>query len=348
MKNFLLIGLFLPLAGFGCITVKTASIDSGGVYVTTSAGAKWTSKSLLPTAEGVASIDSANVNAITFDPQDPDVLYLGTASNGLLVSYDNAESWQRIKEPQMRSGSVSGVIVDAKDVCTVYVAKSTAIMKSTDCLRSFDPQTFVAPSGDSISTLRADWYNNQNIWLTTSAGDIVKSVDAGKTWSTVERTRSAVVDLLVSNADSRVIFALTTKGGMYRTNDSGAFWHVFKEEFDSFKELGNGYQLVQSKDGSILFLVCDYGILRSTDQGASWTALTLLTKPSSTHIYSMAVNPADANTLYYSTDTTFYSSTDGGVNWSTRQLPTSRAVTAMVVDPNDSSLLMAGFSTVQE
>ncbi len=348
MKKIILLFVALSLTGAGCLNVKTKSVDNGGVYVTNNAGAKWSAKSLLPTASGVASIDSANVEAITFDPQDPDTLYLGTSANGMLVSYDNAESWQLIKEPEMRSGTVKSIAVDPKDVCTVYVAKGANLMKTTDCLRSFDTQAFVETNGKAVDVVRTDWYNDQNVWLGTAAGDIVKSTDGGKSWSTLGRPKDALVDILVSNGDSRVVFAVTESKGIWRTTDGGAFWHVLTDELAAVGDLGKGRFMTQSKDGSIFYYVCEYGILRSVDQGASWSALTLLTKPKSTVIYSMAVSPFDANVLYYSTANTFYSSTDGGATWNTRELPSTRTATVMTVDPNDASLLLAGFATIEK
>ncbi len=348
MQKFILLFAALALTGVGCINVKTQTVDNGGVYITTSAGAKWTAKSLLPTAEGVASIDSANVSTVTFDPSDPDTLYLGTTGNGMLVSYDNAESWRQIKEPEVRSGAIKSIAVDTNDVCTVYVAKGSNVMKTTDCLRSFDTQAFVESAGSPVNVVRADWYNDQIVWLGTAAGDVVKSIDAGKTWSTLARGKDDIVDVLISNADSRVVYMVTERRSVWRTTDGGANWHVLDEELGALGDTGKGHFMTQSADGNVVYYICDYGILRSVDQGTTWEALTLLTKPGSAMVYSMAVSPADANVLYYGTSTTLYSSADGGTNWSTRELPSTRAVTAMVVDPNDPTTLIAGFATVKE
>lgn len=348
MQKLFFVVCAVVLLGVGCLNVKTKSTDNGGVFVTSDSGAKWTAKSILPLAEGVSSISVVDATEMQVDPSDDDAYYLGTRENGLLVSFDNAESWQRVKEPELRSGMVRSFAIDPADKCTIYVAKGANVMKSTDCLRTFDTQAFVETSGKLVNVVRVDWYNPSIVWLGTEAGDIVKSTDAGKTWSTVARAKNEVVDIQVDNSDSRIVLATTERKGMWRTTDGGANWSNMDEAFKVFRDIGYAYALSQSKSGSLSYLICDYGILRSADHGATWEALTLLTKPGSVRIYSIAINPEDPNNLYYGTATTLYSSVDGGANWSTRALPTSRAANALVVDPNDTGSLFLGAASVEK
>ena len=91
-----------------------------------------------------------------------------------------------------------------------------------------------------------------------------------------------------------------------------------------------------------------YGLLKSVDNGATWEGLTLVTKPRSVKIYSLAVNPDDGNNVFYGTATTFYASTDGGASWSTRELPSTRFATALAVDPNAVGTVFLGSSTIEE
>ena len=85
-----------------------------------------------------------------------------------------------------------------------------------------------------------------------------------------------------------------------------------------------------------------YGLIRSKDGGASWEPLTLLTKAGSVEIDSLALDPKNANRLYYGTASTFYKSEDGGATWSTKKLPTSRAGAALLVDAGDSNVVYLG------
>ncbi len=348
MRKLFFVLPFIALIGAGCINVKPRTSDSGGVFKTADAGVKWEAASILPLPAGVSSIAGVDVANLLFDPSDPDTLYLGTTGNGLLVSYDNAASWLRIKEPQLREGVINAVAVDPSSKCTVYVAKGANVLKTTDCNRTYDTQAFVETNGKSVLVLEEDWYNTETVWLGTAAGDVIKSVDGGKNWSTMNRVRGAVADILIDNADSRIVLVLTQARGLWRSEDGGANWVQLDDELKNVGGGEDGFQLTQTKDGAIQFMINQRGINRSLDHGKTWEALTLLTKPNSVRIYSMAVNPSDANMLSYGTDTTLYTSTDGGTNWATRALPTTRAATALAVDPNDPAALFVGVATIEK
>jgi hypothetical protein len=49
-------------------------------------------------------------------------------------------------------------------------------------------------------------------------------------------------------------------------------------------------------------------------------------------INSMAVNPKDSSNIFYVTNTTFFRSTDGGVTWTMKKLPTHRSGQELIVD----------------
>ena len=60
----------------------------------------------------------------------------------------------------------------------------------------------------------------------------------------------------------------------------------------------------------------------------------------------MALNPQNADEVYYITNTTFYRSLDGGKNWTTKLL-TSRVGSDLSVDPKDGNLIYLGVKTVK-
>ncbi len=348
MRKLLLILPLIALTGVGCINVRTETADAGGIFATADAGVKWSVRNALPLPQGVSSIGNINIIGITYDPNDAEALYLATADSGLLVSYDDGDAWLRVKEEQLRGGRINAVAVDPNNKCVVYVAKGSNIMKTSDCNRTYDTQAFVETNGTAVTVVRVDWYNPNIVWLATASGDIVKSVDFGKSWTTVTRARSGIIDLMIDNSDSRIVLAATDKRGFWRTADGGATWTQSDAALEGFTDANRGHGLAQAADGSVIYYTNDYGLLRSRDHGATWEAITLLTKPGSTYIHSLAVNPKDSNNIFYGTATTLYSSIDGGTTWATRELPTQRAATAMSIDPNETSVLLVGAATIED
>ena len=91
-----------------------------------------------------------------------------------------------------------------------------------------------------------------------------------------------------------------------------------------------------------LWLICRYGIIKTTNGGTTWKPLTLITPPLSTRIYAFAVNPQNSKELYYATASTFYKTENGGENWITKRLPTSAAAGYLLVDPVNPSIIYLG------
>jgi len=86
--------------------------------------------------------------------------------------------------------------------------------------------------------------------------------------------------------------------------------------------------------------------LRSGDGGNNWEDLKLLTPPGTTAIYSIAINPQNGQEIYYGIKDALYRSVDGGRNWITRNLPSSRAAAFLIFDPVNTSTLFLGVKKV--
>jgi BNR/Asp-box repeat. len=65
---------------------------------------------------------------------------------------------------------------------------------------------------------------------------------------------------------------------------------------------------------STLYAGTDGGAFKSTDGGATWSAVN--TGLSDPDVYALAINPTAPNTLYAGANGGVFKSTDGGANWS--------------------------------
>jgi photosystem II stability/assembly factor-like uncharacterized protein len=92
--------------------------------------------------------------------------------------------------------------------------------------------------------------------------------------------------------------------------------------------------------------VAKYGLLKTNDGGQTWQAISLITPPASTDIYSVAINPQNNLEIYYATASTFYKTVDGGQNWITRRLPTGAVATYLYVDPLEPNVIYMGMSNL--
>lgn len=342
MYFVLAVVVFLALGGAGCITIGAPSqtgVD-GGVFKSINKGTDWAQVNVVPTATGMGSLNGINVMDLVFDPQDNNAIYLASAGSGLFYTWDGAKSWKYVDS--LGGGYVNSVAVDYKNKCVLYAALQNKIWKSIDCARSWKAMYYDTRADIYVSAVSVDPANSNIVYAGLSGGDILKSTDGGVSWSTIQRIGNKVIKIILHPAKTSIIFAATQNNGVWKSTDGGAKWADLRSKTDKFSNSNTVYDLDMDKEAKVMYLTAQYGIIVSNDLGENWQKVDLLTPPGATHIYSFAVNPANAAEIYYSTASTFYSSFDGGKNWATKKLPTSRAGTALLVDPQNPSLLYLG------
>jgi len=341
-------GAFI-LLGVGCIQFTgsgTSGLD-GGVFRSVDKGAKWTQVSAIATAEGPKSLGSQDITALVQDPSDPKALYAGTNGQGLFVTLDAAASWRKVDG--LGAIAVTKAAVSAGNKCHIFVASGNRILRSTDCARTFQNVYFDPRADAFIRDLVIDHFNSETIYAATSKGDFLRSADNGGSWSPAHRFQTDIRQVLMRKADSRVLYVATLHRGLWKTTDGGATWVELNENLGEFPGSADNMRLAEAPSASDSIVASsNFGLLRTVDGGATWEPIPLLTPPGSTAIHSLAVSPTDANAIYYGTASTFYRTNDGGAQWVTATNPTSRAVTTLLVDASDDSVLYLGTTMLRQ
>lgn len=342
----------LLFAGAGCVSFNSGGGSQtgadGGVFKTADKGDNWAMKNAIPTTTGEKrGFSGANVTAIVQDPEDPNTIYVGTTDNGMFYTYDGGETWWQ--PTQLSRGRIPSIAVNPKNKCTVYVAIENKLLKSDDCSRSWNV-TYLDSRLDKQTTAAAiDFYNPQVVWIANNSGDVLRSDDAGASWTNVKSFGNPILRLAMHATDSRKVYVATKNAGVWRTDDGGATWNDLGEKYKNFSGSVEFYDMALGvSDPNTIVIVTKYGLIRSTDAGNDWQAVDLLTPPGTTLIYSVALDPKDVNSIYYGTSTTFYRSPNGGVNWIPKKLPGSRTATALLVDRANSNVLYLGVTRFKQ
>jgi photosystem II stability/assembly factor-like uncharacterized protein len=338
--------LFLGAGCFGFGGGKSDGSRDGAVFGSTDSGVTWTQSAAFPTTKGVGSLAAMDLLTIVIDPSDRYTLYMGTKENGLFYSLNGGSAWQQPRDQALQQGAVRSIAIDPADVCTVYAVTATKLYKTETCARNFQAGYEETRGNVALRRVVVDWFNPDVVYLGLSNGDLLKSSDRGEAWTKILSVVDDVRDILISNADSRIIL-IATSSGLYKTVDGGITWEKQTDALKDYKEADNIFSLVQTTAGDVMFLSAKYGLLRSMDAGESWEALSLVTSPGQVTIRAFAVDPGNANTMYYATASTFYTSRDGGVTWETSKLPTTRAASALRVDPEKTSTLYLGVQRLE-
>ncbi len=348
--RLILVLLALSALGVGCVQFGgggASTVADGGVWKSADKGITWVQKVLIPTtAAQKRSIGATNVITFALDPEDRKAVYIGTVEQGMFYTLDGGENWQTVAALK---GKIPSITVDPGDKCTVYAATENKIQRTTDCTRTWASIYYETRTDKIITALALNPRDGKIILAGNSAGDLNISSDGGNSWATVQRFKSEVKKIFVAPYDTKIIYAATKSSGIWRSKDGGATWNDISEGFKQFSGAFEYKDMVLdlSAPETILY-ASQFGILRGTDGGAKWQKVELLTPPGSAAIYSMAVNPQDGKEIYYGTATTFYSSIDGGAKWKTRKLPSSRAATAMIVDPSAPNVLYLGVTSLKQ
>lgn len=344
MKKYIFIAIaaLLVFAGAGCITIGAPSksgID-GGIWKSVNKGRDWAQSNAAPTASGLGNINGINITDLVFDPQDNKAIYLASAGSGLFYTWDGTQSWKYVDSLGM--GYINSVAIDHKYKCTLYAALQNKIWKSIDCARSWKNQYFDTRSEIYVSAVAVDPASSNIVYGGLSGGDLLKSADGGASWNTIRRFGNKIQKIFIHPKNSNLVFVIMQNNGLWKSKDAGANWTDLRSKMEKFPGANEIYDFDVDKEAKTMYLTSIYGIVLSEDLGESWRKIDLLTPPGSTRIYSFAVNPNNAQEIYYSTANTFYSSFDGGKNWTTKKLPTGRVGTALLVDPQNSSLIYLG------
>ncbi|MEA3272088.1 MAG: YCF48-related protein, partial [Patescibacteria group bacterium] len=342
---FILIIAFLMMGGVGCIQVDfggSGTGNDGGIFKSADKGVEWMQKvRILTTGERIKTIGNVNVLTLVMDPQDSRAIYLGSEKSGLFYSYDGGESWSR--SSTLQRGAVPSVAIAPDNKCTVYAAYENKVIKSIDCSRTWQVKYFESRTDKRITSVAIDPRNASVIYAGSSSGDVLKSSDAGVSWTPISRFQNQIKKILIAPYNSTIVYVATASSGMFKTTNGGGSWDELAKNFSQF----SGSRVYQDLQFDLsgterLVYASKFGLLKTNDGGATWNQIELLTPPGSATIYSLGVNPRNGNDIFYSTGTTFYKTLDGGEKWITKKLPTSRVGSVIMIDPTNPNVVYMG------
>ncbi|MFV2057110.1 MAG: hypothetical protein ACC707_11625 [Thiohalomonadales bacterium] len=291
-------------------TVHTLFIDfktPSTVYVMTSAGLFKSIDSGKSWIDTTANVPSSNYNAVSMDPTDSAVLYVGTGGLvGVYKSTDAGETWKK---------QVVDLLPDGIHDRTVF-------------------SLFVDPAMPTT------------VYAGTNTSGIYKSIDGGASWAaTKNKLGVTLVHTLILGPETPTTIYAGVNGGYMRSSDGGLTWTGLPtwpggtRKFIFDPNVPSTFY-VSSVCGQDSGSKCTQ--YKSIDAGASWTKLTV--DPAvSLKVYTISVDPQGSGTLYFGSSQGISKSVDGGVNWTTQNVGlTSTAVTTLQFDPVIPNILYAG------
>ena len=215
-------------------------------------GTVWTPIGPSPIDEGAITANG-QVTAIVVNPNNPNIIFIGTAWGGVWRTQDGGTNWTPIfdRAPSLGIGGPGAIAIDPTNTDILYVGTSNregsqfstdttqpsaGLFKSTDggasWIRLGSAYPLSTPSNASIffnqtiNVVIVDPANSQIIYLASNRGLFV-SIDAGLNWTPgivpSGDVRSLVLDQTSPTAN-RILFAGVTGVGVVQSTDGGQNW----------------------------------------------------------------------------------------------------------------------------
>jgi len=326
----------------GCvIKVGTNPVGKqGGVFVTEDAGINWANISrLLSVAENETFLGTEIIN-LTFDPQVSSTIYAGTIKSGIFYTLDSGRSWT---QTLYDVGTIQDIAVHPDNKCQVFAATGKQLYRTLDCARTWQPILLETRSDEVLSRLAVDNSDSPILYAGSNMGSLYKSLDNGYSWQALHLFDNGIADIIIPPSSINTIYIGLNDEGIYKSTNRGEDWVDITSSMNKDHAGFNKFhKLVISDIDNTLVYANDYSIATSKNDGSTWEILNLLTPPKSVYIYGLAISSLDSNIIYYTSHDTFYKTIDGGDNWSTSRMPTTKVLDDLLISPTNSSVIYGG------
>jgi len=232
-------------------------------YVAAAAGNLWKTENRGNTWTGIFDEQgSYSLGAVTVDPKDSNIVWLGTGENnnqrsvsfgdGVYKSTDGGATWKRMGLEH--SEHIQNIVIDPRNSNVVYVTAigplwsaggHRGLYKTADGGQTWKAVLTVSPD-TGVTDLLMDPKNPDVLYAAAyqrrrAVGQLIgggpesglyKSTNAGQTWTKLTKGLPSVeigrIGLAANWRNPRTIYALVTaqlgQGGFFRSDDAGATW----------------------------------------------------------------------------------------------------------------------------
>lgn len=325
---------------------------AAGIVKTVNGGADWQFSNAIKDNKD-ASLSQSNIAKLAFDPQNREIVYAGSYSDGLYKSEDSGGSWSRI----LSKISVYDFVVHPTDGKIIYAAGIFAnqgkVLKTTDGGASWQEVYNESAAEIPVRGIDLNPADANQIVIGTSSGNLIKSADAGLSWQLAVDFADKINQVIWRK--NGIYAVLETKGIHRGSNAADAFqditapltknsnlYNVYNSTALSFNQA-----YVDPISSSLLYLTGSHGLYKSTDSGANWTQIALPTKQGQSFARPIAVAQTSSNVVLTSVGPVIYKSTNGGTSWQTQNIGTNGYVNYILVDPSLPQIAYAGTYVVE-
>ncbi len=284
--------------------------------------------------------DGGDVRSLSYDPHNPDHIFLGTSTGTIFSSTDGGRNWSRFAH--LGSGDdyvLDHVAIDPQNPKHIFVsAWSVENQQAGDLFRSHDGgKNWEALSGMRGKSIRALAISasDSKVLVVGALDGIFRSKDSGNSWERLSPANHAEIknieSIAVDPKDPDVVYAGTWHLA-WKTADAGAHWqHINKGMIDDSDVFSI---IVDSTNPSVVYASACSGIYKSESAGDLFRKLQGIPF-SARRTRVLKQDPSNSQVVYAGTTEGLWKTMDGGKTW--KQVTNSEiVVNDVLVDPRNS------------
>jgi photosystem II stability/assembly factor-like uncharacterized protein len=282
--------------------------------------------------------DGGDVRSLTYDPHNPDRIFLGTSTGVIFVSNDGGQDWSRFAHLGDEY-VVDHIIVNPHDANVMFVsAWSVQSQQIGDVFRSRDGgrtwQTLPSMHNKSIRAM-AMAASDTNVLVAGALDGVFRSRDGGDSWERMSPANHAEIknieSIAVDPKDPNVVYAGTWHLA-WKTADGGANWqHINKGMIDDSDVFSI---IVDHSNPANVFASACSGIYKSVSAGDQFSKIQGIPF-SARRTRVLHQDPTNPNIVYAGTTEGLWKTTDLGKTWKRVSNP-EVVVNDVLVDPRNS------------
>ena len=246
-----------------------AGTEPAHLFVSDDLGLNWRE---LPNLRAVSSVSKwsfpapphiGHVKHINFDPENPNTIYASIEVGGLLRSTDGGESWEEF--PSLYE-DVHRLMIHPTDAKFLYAVTGRGLYTGPERGAAWEqwtrredeiggyPDGFVFRPSDPKLILMTAAHDAPGTWRNThfAGARISRSKDGGRSWEILknglpDRLQASIEAFCLEEAGPTTeIYAATTAGEIFYSNDLGDSWQVIVNGLAPISKAGHYRALVQA------------------------------------------------------------------------------------------------------
>lgn len=352
----------------GCVRRQATPPIPGGVYRSTSGGAQFDQSVSLVNQAGelTGNISDTRLRNIHRVQQEPNKMFVTAGTQGIFRSDDDGQSWQEVNQPLsavtglvqlnngvlLASGSDSdgqGIVIRSLNTGDSWerVLTIPALHRKKRAL--FEIIKPPQPPPVFVSSIVQDPFNADQVYATTSTGEVIVGEQSGKLWRNFFRVKKDRRDPITNQAIASIRSIAPSphrNGELFLITTDGELVRLFEDETQAIvlpDAIANAVDItfIQQFPAS-LFVGTDRGALISRDNGENWAELDLpISTVTPVRNVVVRVSPTNPARMLVAVDSIIYRSEDGGATFNTLSLGLpNHVVTDISIDPTNAARVL--------